>query len=162
MGHPSPCSIWLNVPTHLHSHSSPNPLRKAQGRGPLHTGSQRQHQGCHFIKIHLASSAGRRLTICPGRQPLPSSTPSAGTVVPSQEPSPYSSRASGACPGSWLPGEGGHTLSQAPSIRGPVLDSRAAPKGQAFVPFFPQSLGADLLWCILHLICMWFIKYKHV
>lgn len=38
---------------------------------------------------------------------------------------------------------GGHTLSQTPSIRKLVLDSKAAPKGGAFVPFFPEPLGTD-------------------
>ena len=69
-----------------------------------------------------------------------------GTVVPSQkEPSPTAAGTlelvPAPAPSSLV--AGGHTPCQTPSILQPVQDSRAAQKGQAFVPFLPESLGAD-------------------
>lgn len=130
---------------------------KAQERGPSLSGSQLQHQGCDFIKIHFASSAGRQLAICPGRHHLPSGTPSTGTVLPSQQdPFPHSSRVLELAPWrGWA-----HPVA-GPLHHRPVLDSVQPRKAGPLCPSSQSLWGLILLWRVLHLICMRFIKYKH-
>lgn len=113
--------------------SKPFPVWLGGSAPPACLGSQLRDQGCNCIKIHFASSAGRRRAICPGGSPsLGHSINEDSRSPPRRHPPP---RQRGLCSLSlplllgspWCgrqPSSQPLAPSQAPSSHRPLVDSR--------------------------------------
>lgn len=157
---PVKCSCPPSLPSIL----TPQPVKPREGAPPTWVPSFSTRAVISLKSTLLQVQEGGSPSVQAG-SPSPPTLHQLGQLSPPRRspPSPHSSRDAGVCPG---PCSDSLVRVGTPRLRPPQSTGLFRTPGQLrkAEPLCPssQSLwGLTLLWHILHLICMWFIKYKH-